>query len=206
MKKTMTLLLALVLCFSICACGGSNSGMDENAEEIIESFFAQNHTPEMVAQLEETCTNYPELTTEEIEALFGGEGQWLEIRNEPWTVQEWYSRDIKNGEIECGERYWIEDNVDDFGDITTDDLSGVEEIKIEDDTLYFGEDGFKVYKMHENFYVLRNMEGKNFEEGEDVIAYDYVYTQLDGKGNMIYKNEDWEDYWVYQYFTWMAEE
>lgn len=204
MKKLLTLLLTVVLCFGVCACGGSNSGMDKNAEEIIESFFAQNHTPEMVAQLEETCTNYPELTTEEIKTLFS-EGQWLEIKNEPWTTQVWYSRDIKNGEIECGERYWIEDDADELSDIKTDDLSGTDKIKVKNNTLYFDEDGYKVYKLHENFYVLRNVEGKNFDEWEDVNAYDYVYTQLDGKGQLVYRNKDWEDLNLYVYFTWMAD-
>lgn len=206
MKKLLTLLLTVILCFGVCACGGSNSGMDENAEDIIESFFAQTHTPEKVAQLEETCTNYPELTTDEIKALFVDGSHWLEITNEPWESQYWYTRDVKNGELECGERYIIENDADELADFRRDDLSGLEKIKVKKNTLYFDEDGYKVYKMHDNFYVLRNIEGKNFDEWKGATALDFVYTQLDENGQLIYRNPDWDKLAVYQYFTWMDEE
>ena len=61
MKKNILLLLAVVLCVSLCACGGSESNSGNNADNKTEE-----SGKEIVISKEElaTCSEYIELTTE----------------------------------------------------------------------------------------------------------------------------------------------
>ena len=203
-KSVIALLLTLALCFGLCACGGSDSGMDKDTEFIIKSFFSQENYGERKATLDETYQNYPELTTEELEAII--EGDWLAMTVDTMTCEDWWTYEFDDGIREQKMHYYVNG-----GEQETTDLegqgSGTKYI-IEDGTIYFeyavnanpktfeGYNGFKFYKMHDNFYFAKKVHGEIYEYS----ANDYIYAQLDTEGNLVYENEYWQKYEMYNKF------
>lgn len=203
-KSVIALLLALALCFGLCACGGSDSGMDKDTEYVIKSFFAQENYGERKATLDENYQNYPELTTEELEAII--EGDWLLMTVEDMTCEDWWTYEFDDGVRETKMHYFVNG-----AEQKTTDLEGQglgDKYIIEDGTVYFeflidcnpetfeGYNGYKFYKMHDNFYFVKKVHGEIYEHA----ANDYIYAQLDVEGKLVYENESWQKYEMYNKF------
>lgn len=199
MKKIFALLFALALCFSVCGCG-NNSGMDKETEYVIKSFFAQENYADRMAYLDENYTNYPKLTTEEIEAVI--EGDWLQMNIEAYTCEDWWTYEFDDGEREQRMHYFA--NAGDLDRYDVDEHPRM--YKVKDDVLYIASSprntklsdcmGFEIYKMHENFYFLKKVQGDVYEYSSN----DYIFAQLDTEGNLVYDNPAWEEYEMYLLF------
>lgn len=197
-KSVIALLLALIMCFGLCSCGGSDSGMDKDTEKFIENFFAQEDYDSRPGFVEDNFDTYPAVTTEELESIIVG--NWLLINVEPYEWDNWYSFEFNAD----GKRYQRARVYAEFGEITNRDswignefVAG-KEYTIKDNALYenTGVDEYKseFRKMHDNFYLVK----------EEVVGGDssriYIYTQLDDDYNLVYDNPSWEKYDMYSIY------
>ncbi len=77
MKKTISLLLALVLCLSLCACGGGND-TPETTDAPTETTTAPTEEKIIPPTIEEPTTEATQPTEEEVEALYTPYiGKWV---------------------------------------------------------------------------------------------------------------------------------
>ena len=206
MKKILLLFFACVLCLSVAACTKNDSGMDEETEFVIESFFAQENYVERTAYLEENYEKYPLLTNDELEALIVGD--WLEMNVEPYICEDWWVYEYESDGI----RYQrsricvIDGETKELDEWKTNEEGFPTEYAVEDGTLcmYWDEGadptvGGKRYefrKMHDNFYlVIQTQTSLSFE-----TAKMYIYAQLDTTDKLVYQNEDWEEYNMYIHY------
>lgn len=192
MKKIITILLALVLCFSVCACGNECApGFDEDTTQVIESFFAQTNYDYRATFLEENSENYPLLTNEELDDLIVGNWLCMNVESlvcEDWWVYEYkdnnkrYQREyifINSDKETTEEEYWL-----------TDEESISKNYSVENGKLImggaFGSSEYEFRKVHDNFYYVTDDSGAN-----------YLYVQLNPARKMVYSYEEWAIYPLY---------